>query len=127
MERCRYSSYAIASCVLNLPWAASFGWCLWVSWTANGRVAGEIFLLPVMAWFWTGLPAGACGFVAWMNIRSSPARLRGRWLALLGMLLAAVIPVLGVAENLWSTYRQKQINSERHRPAEPSAAPTTTE
>ncbi|WP_157470038.1 hypothetical protein [Gemmata sp. SH-PL17] len=98
-----------------------------MSWTANGRVAGEIFLLPVMAWFWTGLPAGACGFVAWMNIRSSPARLRGRWLALLGMLLAAVIPVLGVAENLWSTYRQKQINSERHRPAEPSAAPTTTE
>src|SRR5262245_31875678 len=106
----RYSRWAIASCVLNLPWMASFGWCFWVICRATGPVAGEIFLLPLMAWFWTGIPAGICGLVAWVKIRSSAGNLRGRWLACLGMLLAAVVPVLAVAENVWSGIEQNRIN-----------------
>lgn len=109
----RYSFLAFASCVLNLPWIVSLGWCFWVIGTADGIVAGEIFLLPLTVWFCTGIPAGLCGLVAWAIIRSSPSNLLGQWLALLGMLLTvAVVPTLAIATNVWGTIQQNRINHE---------------
>jgi hypothetical protein len=97
----RYSWLAVASVALHLPWLAMLGWCSWVFWTAPGPVAGEIFLLPVGVWFFTGIPAGGIGLVAWLHVRASAGRLRGRWLAALGLALAAAVPALLVAENWW--------------------------
>jgi hypothetical protein len=110
MVTCRLSWLAIVSIVLNVPWMVALGWCVWAIQKADHPVAGEIFLLPLMAWFFTGILAGVCGLAAWVQIRKSDRRLRGRWLACIGMLLAAVLPMLGVAENIWGTIRQNQIN-----------------
>jgi hypothetical protein len=90
-------------------------------------VAGEIFLLPLMAWFWTGVPAGLCGFIAWVRIRASDGRLYGKWIAGLGVLLATAVPVLGIAENIWSTVRESRVNRQQAEPATDQTLPAPRE
>jgi hypothetical protein len=90
----RYSWLAIASVLLNLPWMVSLVWCFWVRWSASNHVAGELFLLPVWACFWIGIPGGICGIIALLKIQSSEGTLRGQWVAALGVALATIIPVL---------------------------------
>ena len=104
----RYSRLAIASVLLHLPWMALLGMCFWA--LRSGPVAGEIFLLPFVAWCCTGTVAGICGFVAFVSIRVNHETLQGLWIAVLGMLLAAVVPLLGAAENIYGQMRQAEIN-----------------
>src|SRR5262245_48559308 len=100
----------MTSVLLNLPWLGCLGWCLWVSWKASGPVAGEIFLVPLTVWFFTGIPAGICGLVAWFDIRGSDGHVRGLWVAGLGMALAAMVPLLSAVENISGSVREAQIN-----------------
>ncbi len=91
-----YSRLAIASVALNLPWIALIGWCFWIIANAAGPITGEIFLLPLVVYLFTGIPAVICGLAAWARPRSSAGTLRGKWLAAFGMLLAAVPPAFGI-------------------------------
>jgi hypothetical protein len=45
----------------------------------------------------TGSLAGASGLAALALIRGSGGRLRGQWVALLGLALAATVPAFGLA------------------------------
>ncbi|MCE9533741.1 MAG: hypothetical protein K8T89_21825 [Planctomycetes bacterium] len=91
----RYSKLAIASVALNLPWMAFLAWWTWLMFSPDRPPAGGIYVIPLFAiWFLTGIPAGLCGLFAWDNIRCSHGELRGIWIAIIGFLFAASLPLL---------------------------------
>lgn len=98
MTLAHYSRLAVASTALNLPWMASFGWCIWVIRSNPGPVAGEIFLLPGFLFIMLGIPAGICGVAALVNIQSSAGSLRGLWIAIVGIMISSLIPLRGLAD-----------------------------
>jgi hypothetical protein len=78
----------------------ALGWCIWMISPAFRQVTMEIFIVVVAVWSWTGSIAAMCGLAAWIDIRSSGGSLRGRWMAILGMILASVFPVLLIADEV---------------------------
>jgi hypothetical protein len=94
---------------LNVPWLIAFLWCLRTI-ASTGGVAGEIFLIPLAIWMFTGPVAIYCTINAWADTGSHPGAHKGRWIVCLGLLLMAAPLVLGIAENLCGSVRQAEIN-----------------
>src|SRR2546423_1474679 len=94
--RPRYSLLAVASVVLNMPWLIALGNVVRVYAAATGPVAGEGWLLPLMAWGVSFPLAGSAGIAAIALIRGSRGRLRGQWIALLGLGITSIVPVFGI-------------------------------
>jgi hypothetical protein len=90
----RLSWWSVASVVLNVPWIWAVIWVLGV-YAAHNKVAGEVWLTPILVWgiFW--LATFATAFVGIANVRRSNNRLRGQWIAALGLGLWAVFPLSG--------------------------------
>lgn len=66
--------------------------------TSGAAIASVILgALSVIACCFTGLPGLICGFVGLSNISKSQGRLKGKGLALLGIVLSLVLPMVEVA------------------------------
>jgi hypothetical protein len=87
---------ALASVLLNVPWMVAVVWVLRVHEQATGPIAGEIWLLPIMTWMATAPLTVASGIAAMVRIRGSVCRLREKWIAILGIVLAATVPAFGL-------------------------------
>lgn len=96
VTRSHYSLWAIASVVFNVPWLIAVGWVLRVYANAHGPIAGEIWLLPLMAYVPCGLAAMATAAVAFATIQASSGALKGRWLSLMGLAISAIPVEYGV-------------------------------
>jgi hypothetical protein len=94
------SWWSVGAVALNVPWIWAFGWAIWVIKTNDGPIAGEIFFVPACVWFGSGFPALACGVTGFFRVRRSDGKLRGKWLAVLGVALAAVGPTLAIVSSI---------------------------
>src|SRR5262245_3459229 len=92
----RYSWWSILSVAFHVPWLYWFVWVLRAYATANGPVAGEVWLLPAMWFMSCGTVGGACGIAALVSIHQSEDRLRGQWLAWTGVGLTVLFPISGL-------------------------------
>ena len=97
-----WSWWAVASMLGHLPWIITLAGCMTLVVTEPTPAAGGLFLLVYAVWIGFGVPAGFCGLIAWRQITRTDQPLRGRGLARVGMLLTAVVPILGMIENLRS-------------------------
>jgi hypothetical protein len=58
-----------------------------------------------MAWLFVAAFGGASGLAGMIAIRTAGGRLRGQWLALLGIVIAALVPAFSVSYVVWDQMR----------------------
>lgn len=83
----RYSLFAALSVLLNIPWIVCLLAFCWEQATSIRPHPGWLFL-PLFAWLFAGFPGALLGFVGFVQIHYSRGKMRGRWIAILGMLMA---------------------------------------
>lgn len=86
---------ALASVLLNVPWMVAVGWVIQLYTRATGVIAGEVLLVPILVWMATAPFAIALGVAALVGIRGSTPTSWVRWIGVLGIALAATVPLFG--------------------------------
>src|ERR1700722_6076656 len=99
MILCRYSRLAIASILLNLPFLVAMPFFFLKgesSCVPILNMSGQQQLTFIILWICISFLAIGLSFRALNDIRSSNRKLQGRWMAILGLILSHINPLIGL-------------------------------